>query len=757
MKQYHKIIAGIILTIGVSACTDETLLSYSVEKPESLIQYEYLNNYDVLKSYVDRAKYPDFKLGLAIIAGDFNSKGAQYEIAKNNFNEITAGNCMKYSSCVRDDGSMDFSTVEKLIKTAKSAGLTLYGHTLAWHSQQNNTYLNGLVLQEGETLPVQIYNIDYSIVTDKYIWHQPESEPVSITDGYLVIKNPSVKEVWGVETIIADEIKTTIGDNYMAYIKMKSSGAGSAKVLFTNWGKPAVEQNIAFEEGEQEIAIQVDNIQTDNTFMLMQSGSFAGTLQIASVRVSQKGGVGEKKYVSLIENGDAEGEKTDNYRKQGAGTYGKPIIGEAGTGSDGKGHAFIIESPANQTYGWDTQFFLTSNQVLKAGDKVHLSFKYRADKDTPNIGTQSQGNPTEYIHWDGGAGISFTTSWQTFERTMTISADQAGTNGMKTIAWNLADCKEENTFYFDDIVFEREEIVEGGTNEGSSMEEKKEILIQAMDTWIGGMMQACGGYVTAWDAVNEPLSGTDIDGDGFFDLQSATRNTVSENDKKSNFYWQDYLGDVDYVRTVVKLARKHFAETGGNPNDLKLFINDYNLESAWDDNHKLKSLIKWIEKWEADGVTQIDGIGTQMHISCNMNDEYQRDQERHVVQMFELLAKTGKLVKISELDMGLIDDGAPEENKIPNSNNIKTECLTFVQHLAMADFYQFIVSKYLEIIPVEQQYGITQWCSTDSPVESGWRANQPIGLWNLQYQRKPAYAGFANGLAGETIAEPDLK
>ncbi len=80
-----------------------------------------------------------------------------------------------------------------------------------------------------------------------------------------------------------------------------------------------------------------------------------------------------------------------------------------------------------------------------------------------------------------------------------------------------------------------------------------------------------------------------------------------------------------------------------------------------------------------------------------------------------------------------------------------------VQHLAMADFYQFIVSKYLEIIPVEQQYGITQWCSTDSPVESGWRANEPIGLWNLQYQRKPAYAGFANGLAGETIAEPDLK
>ena len=50
--------------------------------------------------------------------------------------------------------------------------------------------------------------------------------------------------------------------------------------------------------------------------------------------------------------------------------------------------------------------------------------------------------------------------------------------------------------------------------------------------------------------------------------------------------------------------------------DTKLFINDYNLESDWDNNMKLKSLIEWIKRWEADGVTKIDGIGTQMHISC---------------------------------------------------------------------------------------------------------------------------------------------
>lgn len=55
--------------------------------------------------------------------------------------------------------------------------------------------------------------------------------------------------------------------------------------------------------------------------------------------------------------------------------------------------------------------------------------------------------------------------------------------------------------------------------------------------------------------------------------------------------------------------------------DIKLFINDYNLESDWDNNHKVKSLIHWIEYWESDGVTRIDGIASQMHINCYANHE----------------------------------------------------------------------------------------------------------------------------------------
>lgn len=267
--------------------------------------------------------------------------------------------------------------------------------------------------------------------------------------------------------------------------------------------------------------------------------------------------------------------------------------------------------------------------------------------------------------------------------------------------------------------------------------EKKEALTGALDMWIDGMMEATAGKVVAWDAVNESISGRDTNGDGFYELESASWGS------STNFYWQDYLGSEDYIRIVVGKARKYFAEHGGNPSDLKLFINDYNLESWWDGNKKLKSLIHWIEIWESDGVTKIDGIGTQMHVSYILNENDQKAQENAIVNMFKLMAATGKLVKITELDMGIVNNAF--------GSGIATSAVTEAQHKKMAEFYKFIVSKYFEIIPPAQQYGICQWCVFDAPgaLGTGWRGGEPVGLWDRNYQRKHAYAGFADGLMGK--------
>jgi len=280
-------------------------------------------------------------------------------------------------------------------------------------------------------------------------------------------------------------------------------------------------------------------------------------------------------------------------------------------------------------------------------------------------------------------------------------------------------------------------------------DEKREVLSNAMDTWIAGMMDATDGYVKAWDVVNEALSGGDGDGDGIYDLQSYKNNNNADPTNVSSgvFYWQVYMGDLEYVRTAVASARKHFK---GDPKDLKLFINDYNLESNWDDNGKLKSLIKWIQKWEADGVTKIDGIGTQMHITCYEDDRILNNMKEHIVKMFKLMAGTGKLVRVSELDMGY-KRGTDQWS----GTNLTTSQLTEKEHQRMADYYQFILEKYFEIVPKKQQYGFCQWCLTDAPgpLGSGWRGGEPVGIWTQNFgKRKAVYKGFAQGLAGSTLS-----
>jgi len=151
-------------------------------------------------------------------------------------------------------------------------------------------------------------------------------------------------------------------------------------------------------------------------------------------------------------------------------------------------------------------------------------------------------------------------------------------------------------------------------------------------------------------------------------------------------------------------------------------------------------MAEWIKRWEADGVTKIDGIGSQMHVSYNENPDAQKKQEECVVNMFKLMAATGKLVKVSELDMGYID----AENNVVTKDDI-----SIAQLEEMRQFYRFIVRSYFENIPAAQRYGITQWCITDAPSDSGWRKSEPVGLWTLDYARKPAYAGFAEGLQGK--------
>lgn len=717
---------GLVALLALSSCADDKFSEYRTDMTKNLKEYQYLNNYEPLKKYVEDMKAsgkcnPDFKLGIALAAPDFNKQELVYCLAGSNFEEMTAGNAMKYASCVKDDGTFDFNTVKDFVTNAQDAGLTIYGHTLAWHSQQNKKYLSKLIAdKEIQVDPSQKvektdYQLDCSTLT-KYDWSgSPESVKTEWNkDGAVVITNPEPIDPWySLQYWLVKGISLEQGKDYKIVIECKAEGASDANIHFKlgDWGGGDEQQfTIPVGKGYQKVVLSVSPKMANNGIMF-QHGDFAGKIYWKSITISHM-----ETPVMEIPSTVA---KLDFEEEESLGGWGMDHTPENVNG------VCQVGNDAAKSADWNAQVNFEPGFIFENGTTYHLKMKIKGTV----AGTFSAAfqNPDGYKGCGNFQNISVTKDWKEVDVTAKCNGD-----GASRLLLNIG--LYAGTLYIDDFEVY---IMKSANSIPLTDEEKKSLLTDAMGKWIDGMMEATDGYVTSWDVVNEALSGEDKDGDGKFDLQSAKRGNVSAADAQNNFYWQDYLGDIDYVRTAVAAARKSFAAHNGDPEKLKLFINDYNLESDWDDNGKLRSLIKWIKDWEADGVTKIDGIASQMHISCYADPKTQEKKKNHIVKMLELMKESGKLCKISELDMGYVDAAG---------NKVTYDQVTEEQHKEMRDLYTFVLQKYFEIIPIDKQYGITQWCATDSPKDSGWRKGEPTGLWDLNYLRKHTYAGFAVGL-----------
>lgn len=722
---------GLVALLALSSCADDKFSEYRTDMTKNLKDYQYLNNYEPLKKYVEDMKAagkcnPDFKLGIALEAAEFNKQELVYCLAGSNFNEMTAGNAMKMSSCVKDDGSTDFSLVKEFVKNAQDADMTIYGHTLAWHSQAANKYLKNLI-------------------KDKELPPDPNGG-----NKYLEIAcGEAGANKWDKQISYVLPKALVKGQSYVMSVKVKASDGGT----FAAWPIWEASDNKNQWGGSNDVQYMADyDITNDYSTLTWEFtanfpidklqfvfGNVGGTISCDDFKLTKAGS-----DENLIENGDFAKESARGWNPTGctikvasaAATVEVEQLVHEQTYKDGPFPFYVMggcEPPVVNgaihfvpTGDW-SQFF-----VMPGGDNL-----------------LSEGNYVVYLDMTSskdasGVELTMQNGWGASDQAITVKVPvSAGRHNVKLQMPNIAGgnydiiLKPQTADATLDVHSVKVCQVKNLNSIPLTDEEKKNALTPALETWIDGMMEATDGYVTSWDVVNEALSGADKDGDGKYDLQSAKRGNVSADDAKNNFYWQDYLGDIDYVRTAVAAARKSFAAHNGDPEKLKLFINDYNLESDWDDNGKLKSLIQWIKDWEADGVTKIDGIASQMHISCYADHDKQENAKNHIVKMLELMKESGKLCKISELDMGYEDAAG---------NSVTYDQMTEEQHKEMRDLYTFVLQKYFEIIPAAQQYGITQWCATDSPKDSGWRPGCPTGLWDLNYLRKHTYAGFAAGL-----------
>lgn len=729
MKKLYLLLLAAGLSIAANAQE-----KFEMGKPNN-DNYRYLDEYKALKEYIDYSKYPNFKLGIGTTVSNYLNNSTVRNMTNKNFTETVAGNAMKMSSCVDGNGNMNFTTVKNYVKAATNAGLNVYGHTLAWHSQQAKGWLLKLLadkpapeLTDGDvTIWTTAASKDFR-TSQNLGWKASESEngfttSFDATNGLKVTSTKSLQ--YQVQFVAMENIILQPGTTYKMTMTIKGSKTGRVGGRLGDWSTNGPSINVPFTTEWKDVTIDIKPA-IASSFLLVQFPNYIGDVYIQSIKFEE-----QKKGKTINEDR----------------------------------RCLKLHATARKSEVWDNQFWILPGS-FSSGASFEFTAEVRADKPA-FASTQIHNAPGTYVHYEALGNISFTTEWKTIKVSGNFNA--AG----QSIAFNLSELADENNYYFDNISLKIngvEKLVNGdleGTDVSSfrakesggsvvsptivdhlsyvyipstiplTPQERHDVLVDAMEKWIKGMMQACDGKVKAWDLVNEAISGGGNDGEGNYVLQgnNPTGNPDATWDVGGDaFYWQDYMGSLEYVRQACRLARKY------GPEDVVLFINDYNLESDWDNNKKLKSLINWIKKWEADGVTKIDGIGTQMHISYYENSSTRNSKKRAITNMFTLMAKTGKWVRVSEMDMGYVN---------ASGKDVATANMTEQQHKNMADFYEWIIKEYLRIIPPAQQWGICQWCPTDSPENSGWRANTPVGIWDLNYYRKHAYAGFVRGLNGE--------
>jgi len=697
-------------------CADWDDWNYDVEKPNTIAGYEYLNDYAPLKEYVNRSSYANFKLGAGLGESEFESgTGPLFRLAAHNFDEVVAGNAMKMASCVNDNGDMDFSGVTSFIKSAEEAGVSVYGHTLAWHAQQPVKWLNSLLKDkeldiDPDALIETLVSVnDFTSMPDQPFPYYAMGVTPPIVNGAMHYESNGS---WNQFFIFPGGNNQLTEGNYLVRLYMASNvETGGVQLTIQNgWGGNAQNMTVPVpvEAGDQVYELSFPGITATPSSgydVILKPQTATCVLDIKKIEFYK------------LESPAVEVEEEVNfytYEDKADGPFPHYQMGCAPPIVNGALH-FV------PTGAW-SQFFVVpgGNNELGEGDYIFY-VDMAADKAASGVQLTVQNG------W-GGDAQNFTAAIPVEAGRHTYALKFPGLTGSPSKNYDVI-LKPQTADAVLDFYSLRVNIVKKLNSIPLTPEEKKDTLTWAMDRWIKGMMEACDGKVKAWDVVNEAISGGNPDSEGVYALQHAP-----EGGSDTDFFWQDYLDDYDYVRTAVRLARQY------GPEGVKLFINDYNLESDWDSNGKLKSLIAWIKRWEADGTTKIDGIGSQMHISCYANASTQESKKKAIENMFKLMAASGKLVRVSELDMGYVDAAG---------NSVMTTDMTEEQHHQMADLYNWIVKKYFELIPANQQWGICQWCVTDAPSNSGWRKGEPVGLWTLDYTRKHTYAGFADGLAGK--------
>ena len=267
-------------------------------------------------------------------------------------------------------------------------------------------------------------------------------------------------------------------------------------------------------------------------------------------------------------------------------------------------------------------------------------------------------------------------------------------------------------------------------------QEVNDTIHYALNAWCDGFMKINKGRIKSFDLIDEAIGKKTLEGTNYYDLKHA----ADETSTADKIFWQDVFGSENYAPTVSKVANEAFTKYGGNAADLKFFISESGLE----DSKKMESLKYWMGIWDGKGA-KIDGINAKLNLSYSEDAATQKATEDALDALLDNLAATGKLIRLSNLDIVYKD---------ATGSKVSVTAITDDQRQQLANFYVHVIKRYMAKIAPDKQAGLCKTNMVDT-------ASDPVGLWTSKvlnpaatkkvsdWVRNANYKAFCDALSGE--------
>ena len=122
--------------------------NYTAQPDPSFVEpYSDLNP---VKSYIDRAAFPNMKLGAMLDVKTFNDQSLAHAAAVTNFDNIAFGKSLMSGSIINSKGYMNFADMKDLLDHVEEIGSEVYGSPIAANSNQPEAWFNLL------TAPIEV-------------------------------------------------------------------------------------------------------------------------------------------------------------------------------------------------------------------------------------------------------------------------------------------------------------------------------------------------------------------------------------------------------------------------------------------------------------------------------------------------------------------------------------------------------------------------------------------------------------------------